>query len=68
LSWSWTESKYPILDGVRSFLNDAPKKLLIDGVWVDNVQLHVLGNCGHCVQLGCQRDFERFVIDLDGLN
>jgi hypothetical protein len=27
-----------------------------------------LGNRGHCVQLECQRDFERLVIDLDGLN
>jgi pimeloyl-ACP methyl ester carboxylesterase len=44
------------------------RRRIIDGVWVDNVQLHVLGNCGHCVQLECQRDFERFVIDLDGLN
>jgi pimeloyl-ACP methyl ester carboxylesterase len=44
------------------------RRRIIDGVWVDTVQLHVLGNCGHYVQLEYQRDFERFVIDLDGLN
>ena len=30
---------------------------------IRNVQLHVFGNCGHWVQLECQRDFERLVID-----
>lgn len=30
-------AEYPIHDEVRSFLNGGPKKLLIDGAWVDAV-------------------------------